>query len=302
MGDDNTERLANESGAPHNLRKVKKKILPKEKLQNNEDDDIPVPCQQCNKIFNNSKELSSHLKNAHIPDDQKCPCPVCGSVFTRNCSMYLHMRTFHMSEFLQMQPPSKERLHECEKCHRKYASKKGLRYHIKIKHNKEDTTNEQTLPETKTEGSFKKPDVRPLCPICGASACSNVQLVIHMRRHTGEKPFKCDLCEKSFIQKNDLNNHRRIHTGEKPYKCKICGKAFRVSTKLTNHMRSHTNERPYKCSQCDRGFKYSKDLTIHTRIHTGERPYSCNICGSTFTQSNSLKTHRAKLGHMENSA
>lgn len=45
------------------------------------------------------------------------------------------------------------------------------------------------------------------CLICKYSTCHLNDIKIHVRFHTGERPFKCNFCKKSFNEKSDLKNH-----------------------------------------------------------------------------------------------
>lgn len=42
-----------------------------------------------------------------------------------------------------------------------------------------------------------------------------------MRQHTGELPASCEICNKSFKHKSELRMHMRVHTGWKPYVCTV---------------------------------------------------------------------------------
>lgn len=154
-----------------------------------------------------------------------------------------------------------------------------------------------------------------VCPFCRKGFSKNSNLQLHIRVHTGERPFTCAFCEKAFVQKGHLNAHLRTHTGEpaitkkqlaqcssviyhirtqdreKPYGCSICKIAFAQKCTLDTHMRTHTGEKPFRCPICERGFSQKGTLNVHIRTHTGGKPFSCPTCNKAFAYKHLLQTH-----------
>ena len=105
-------------------------------------------------------------------------------------------------------------------------SRRGKRKRVElIKGNQSNEDSDWRLLENK----------RHVCNECGMRFKKPSALVIHLRTHTGERPYACELCDKRFSISGNLRRHMFTHTGEKPYKCRACGRAFNNPSHLARH-------------------------------------------------------------------
>ncbi|NXL46163.1 ZFP3 protein, partial [Podilymbus podiceps] len=178
--------------------------------------------------------------------------------------------------------------YSCEFCHSAFANPSGLKRHRQLHAGKEmPFACEECNKTFKTSNHLQKHSLIHIKNEYELGHCLCPQF------------YQCAECEYATYVLSNLELHVRTHTGEKPYSCNVCQKKFRTSSHLKRHRMTHFHMeqlkqlpvKTYTCEECGYSTAHNGNLKPHLRIHTGEKPFKCGQCAVAFRTSSHLKRH-----------
>lgn len=269
------------------------------------------PCHLCHRTYNNSWNLSRHLKEIHS-SKQSYRCDICDEVFEKKNLYEYHMRSHRRQE------RQRNTVHSMIQEEQGLHTESSVIFNTKSSGEIADSTLADRISENSeianTNISFDDDCclVQNLSELFKANDKSTADTVyVNVEEIQGNEikssndmifkapvdsnaklcpqPFSCEICGKRVY---NLGAHMRIHNGERPFKCCICDKDFAQREALKVHYRSHTGEKPYVCKICGKGFATKSRQKDHAQAHKGHKPYQCDKCDARFSWRCALSRHK----------
>ncbi|XP_072926299.1 zinc finger protein ZFPM1 isoform X1 [Hemitrygon akajei] len=207
----------------------------------------------------------------------------------------------------------------CKSCGIWYRSERNLQAHLMYY-----CASRQKSPSTPKEDKLKEPSPHErICPFpqCNKSCPSASSLEIHVRSHSGERPFVCLICLSAFTTKANCERHLKVHTDTLNGVCHGCGfvsttRDILYSHLVTNHMVCQPGSKseaqspapgvpalpltvgkvasPFpnlKCSQCEYVGDSESSLQQHSSIHASQDTFQCHQSQEKLKDSADLVKH-----------
>lgn len=221
-----------------------------------------VDCKICHDLFSSYSDANWHLMQYHGPNSFTCKncgcgyrnerglrahwyshslfcCVTCGQSFENN-RCYRHHKTICKSKL-----KSEFKIFECNDCGLQYDKKPSLKIHIVQKHL-------NVLPF--------------VCQACGKRTSTLAHLRSHEKVHDKDRKTLVCHCGAKFRTELGHRLHMRVHSGVKPYKCAQCEDSFISASRRLDHMkRRHksTKDMAHGCEQCPARFIRPWELKKH---------------------------------------
>ena len=295
-------------------------------IQHVHEKSVLYKCSELGCDFSSSYKLSlrKHLKT-HNPDlltrrPFPCTSPDCKFRATTRPDLKMHVQRRHN--------PNRAMEFTCQFCSKKYLTKEGVDYHVRVTHLKENcykcdkcsyaTANEAQL-KIHCERVHDDPDAGGIgtlgynCKSCGYSCLSNAGLLSHMRnqhpedRDIAEQQFEVLACPEQGCKyrtdsKRHLNRHLKTHKilRSHPFPCSFPSCEYRASDRhrLNVHFQQqhNPNRQQFPCTLCPKTFFSRLGASYHLkRTHLKEKPFQCDKCNYRTVTPAELKHHNQRV-------
>ncbi|XP_078512937.1 PR domain zinc finger protein 15 isoform X6 [Lissotriton helveticus] len=279
-------------------------------------------CNLCSKVFQNSSNLSRHIRSH---GDKLYKCEECGKLFSRKESLKQHVSYKHSRNEVD-----NDYIYMCPNCEKAFRIESALQFH-----------NCRTVRRVKREelvsndiNMHKYKKIPSSCPVCGKMFSCRSNMNKHLLTH-GEKKYTCEICGRRFFRVDVLRDHIHLHFKDialmddhqrddflskigissdendensdggadvelHKYSCKRCQVTFARGKLYLRHIMDVHKEKGYECTTCHRRFALKATFHAHMVIHRENLPdpniqkyiHPCEICGRIFNSIGNLDRHK----------
>ncbi|CDQ63088.1 unnamed protein product [Oncorhynchus mykiss] len=182
----------------------------------------------------------------------------------------------------------------CKDCGIWYRSERNLQAHLMYYcASRQKQQSSCSPPQDKPKDSYPNERVCPF-PQCNKSCPSASSLEIHMRTHSGERPFVCLICLSAFTTKANCERHLKVHTDTQNGVCHGCGFISTTRDILYSHLvTSHMVCQPGSHSEVYSPGPGLPKLPLSTGLSPGDSGVvlKCQICGHVTDSPGQLQQH-----------
>ncbi|XP_028441409.1 zinc finger protein ZFPM1 [Perca flavescens] len=183
----------------------------------------------------------------------------------------------------------------CKDCGIWYRSERNLQAHLMYycASRQKQPAAASSPPQDKPKESYPNERICPF-PQCNKSCPSASSLEIHMRTHSGERPFVCLICLSAFTTKANCERHLKVHTDTLNGVCHGCGFVSTTRDILYSHLvTSHMVCQPGSHSEVYSPGPGLPKLPLSTGLSPGDSGVvlKCQVCGHNSDSPAQLQQH-----------
>ncbi|XP_029992386.1 zinc finger protein ZFPM1 [Sphaeramia orbicularis] len=183
----------------------------------------------------------------------------------------------------------------CKDCGIWYRSERNLQAHLMYycASRQKQPAAASSPPQDKPKESYPNERICPF-PQCNKSCPSASSLEIHMRTHSGERPFVCLICLSAFTTKANCERHLKVHTDTLNGVCHGCGFISTTRDILYSHLvTSHMVCQPGSRSEVYSPGPGLPKLPLSIGLSPGDSGVvlKCQVCGHNSDSPAQLQQH-----------